>query len=107
MTDITQEQIIWFPGIYEGRSGLYDTPARVYTDEKLIDLVQKRAEEDGNWAIDNGVVGDNADVMRKMMDWVSDPKNILQCRAANPDETVDWICRDLANATKWIMGTQG
>ena len=73
----------------------------------MVSLVQQRAQEDGTWAIDNGFVGDNEETMRKMMAWVSDPKNILQCLEANPNETVDWICRDLANATKWIMGSRG
>jgi hypothetical protein len=45
--------------------------------------------------------------MRKMMEWVSREKNIRQCVEANPDETVDWICRDLANASKWLHGSSG
>lgn len=107
MTDIQPHQNIWHPEIYDGRKGVYDTPARLYTEDKLVELVQKRAEEDGTWCIEQGLVGDNEDVMRKMMAWVSRRENILQCRTANPDETVDWICRDLANATKNIMGTRG
>jgi hypothetical protein len=75
------------------------------TTEALIELVQKRAKEDGEWAIENGFVGpnnENEPLMREMMKWVSDPKNITQCADANPDETVDWVCRDLANASKWL-----
>jgi tetrahydromethanopterin S-methyltransferase subunit H len=84
MTDIQNHQTIWFPEIYEGRQGVYAQPHRVFTDEKLIELVQKRADEDGNWVIDNGFVGDNEDAMRKMMEWVSRPENILSVRGGQP-----------------------
>jgi hypothetical protein len=79
------------------------------TQEMLIDLVQKRAKEDGEWAIENDLVGDNEDKMRQMMAWVSDPKHIVQCYeyGDNKKETVDWICRDLANASKAIGGSDG
>jgi hypothetical protein len=45
--------------------------------------------------------------MRKMMAWVSNEKNIVQCAQTNLPygPTVDWICRDLANASKYIYGT--
>lgn len=109
MTVIREDQIIWFPGIYNGREGLYTRIASDVTQEVLIDLVQKRAKEDGEWAIENDLVGDNEDKMRQMMAWVSDPKHIVQCYeyGDNQKETVDWICRDLANASKWIGGSDG
>jgi hypothetical protein len=44
-----------------------------------------------------------------MMKWCSTPSNITQCLQGNLDmgPTVDWICRDLANAAKWIGGSRG
>lgn len=104
---IVAEETIWFPGIYGGRKGDYSRPAGDFSDTDLVVLVQNRAKEDGEWAIENNFVGDNEDTMRKMMEWVSRPENIIQCRKTNPNETVDWICRDLANASKWVGGTRG
>jgi hypothetical protein len=106
MTKIEEHDTIWFPGIYGGRGGDYAKLVADVPEEQLIRLVTMRAIEDGNWAIENGHVGDNEDVMRKMMKWVGDPKNILQCARANPNETVDWICRDLANGSKWVGGSR-
>lgn len=103
---IQEHETIWFPGIYSGRQGDYANNASNLDIDEIVELVQTRAKEDGEWAIENGFVGDNEDTMRKMMAWVSNPKNIEQCVAANPNETVDWLCRDLANATKWIMGSR-
>jgi hypothetical protein len=74
--------------------------------------VQKRAQEDGEWAIANGHVGDNEDNMRKMMAFVSDEKNIRQCVGIFIKEdlegkrTVDFVCRDLANASKYARGSR-
>jgi hypothetical protein len=108
MTIIQEHETIWFPGIYGGRSTEeYTQTAGSIPVEQVVELVQKRADEDGNWVIDNGFVGNNEDKMRKMMEWVSREKNIRQCVEANPDETVDWICRDLANASKWLHGSSG
>lgn len=102
---ITEDQTIWYPGIYNGRKGDYEDAANSIPQERLIELVQRRAKEDGEWAIENGFVGNNEDKMRWMMAWVSNPVNITQCAEANPTETVDWVCRDLANASKWIGGS--
>lgn len=104
---ITEEQTIWYPGIYHGREGVYAQIARDISGEELVRLVQQRAKEDGEWAIANGRVGENNEnepLMRKMMEWVSRPENIGQCAAAHFDEgvTVDFICRDLANDSKWV-----
>jgi hypothetical protein len=105
---IKEHETIWYPEIYGGRTeGLWIKPVSELPEEEVIRLVQQRANEDGEWAIENGFVGDNEDTMRKMMAWVSKSENIIQCVRANPNETVDWVCRDLANATKHIMGTRG
>lgn len=129
---IQDHETIWFPGIYNGRDYKPWTRAvNTMSDDRLIALVQKRAKEDGEWAIKNGFVGNNEDKMRQMMAWVSDETNIRQCVAhlcdeetkrmvqhevmADPDDedfdefeprTVDYICRDLANASKWVGGSR-
>lgn len=108
MTVSKAEELIWYPGIYEGRT----TPEYTQMVEKvpfdtLVTLVKTRAEEDGEWAIANNLVGDNEDKMRRMMEFVSDTKHIEQCHQHILDNetastlTVDWVCRDLANASKW------
>lgn len=109
---ITQDQTIWFPGIYNGREGVYDKRIADVSLVELVELVQKRAKEDGEWAIENGFVGDNEDKMRKMMKWVSNPENIEQCvghilgAGMEHERTVDFVCRDLANASKWVGGSR-
>lgn len=105
--EITPETTIWYPGPdYVGRQGRYAKPASEVSWNMLFALVQKRAEEDGEWAIENNRVGGRPEFMRKMMKWVSDSENIVQCLEANRDQnpTVDWICRELANTTKGIAG---
>lgn len=105
---LTEDQTIWFPGIYNGREGDYAKTLSEVTQVELLNLVQQRAQEDGEWAIDNGFVGDDEDKMRKMMAWVSDLDNINQCvdhinkEGLLDQRTVDFVCRDLANASKWI-----
>jgi hypothetical protein len=117
--DIKPENIIWYPGIYEGRSDPEYTQLvseLLSEPEVLIERVQKRAQEDGQWAIDNHVVGNNEEKMRRFMAFVSDEKNIHQAIEHIRKETqetdywekyeprtVDWICRDLANAAKWLI----
>lgn len=109
---ITEDQTIWFPGIYNGREGDYVRTISVVSLNELTKLVQQRAKEDGEWAIENGFVGDNEDKMRKMMAFVSDPVHIQQCvghilKAGNEGQTtVDWVCRDLANASKWAFSRE-
>jgi hypothetical protein len=123
MSKIQEHETIWYPGIYGGRTDEDYTQVATEVPEKvLILLVQKRAEEDGEWAIANGHVGDNEDKMRKMMAWVSDETNIMQCLGYIADEeeeqrklgnedyeprTVDYVCRDLANGSKWVGGSRG
>lgn len=108
MTDIIAEENIWFPGpdaIYQGRQSDYGRIASHILEEQLIELVQKRAQEDGEYAIvENGLIGDKEDLMRQMIGWVSEPRNITQCADAHLvyGVTVDWVCRNLANIAKKI-----
>jgi hypothetical protein len=108
---IKEEDTIWYPVMYGGREGAYAQKVADVSLVELTELVQKRAQEDGEWAIASGHVGNNEDVMRRMMAWVSDPINIQQCvsyilkEEAEAERTVDFVCRDLANASKNIMGT--
>lgn len=104
---ITEEQTIWYPGIYSGREGDYAKKVADVSLDELRELVKKRAQEDGWWAIDNGHVGNNEEKMHRMMAWVSDDDNIAQCVAHILKEemetihTVDFVCRELANGSKW------
>lgn len=113
---IKKEEIIWFPGIYRGRTeGEWIKPVSDFLIYKgaigalviIEELVALRAKEDGEWAIENGLVGDNEDKMRRMMAFVSDEKNIQQCvehilkEGMEMERTLDFVCRDLANASKW------
>jgi hypothetical protein len=47
--------------------------------------------------------------MRRLMDFVSDEKNILQAmnhvykENMQKERTVDWLCRELANASKVMV----
>lgn len=113
--EIKDYETIWFPQIYGGRQyGPWTKAATRISFDHLVALVQKRAKEDGEWAIANGHVGDNEDKMRRMMAFVSNETNIRQCldhivkeedeNTHNEDyeqRTVDYVCRDLANASKW------
>lgn len=110
---ITEEQTIWYPGIYGGRTdGEYTKLVADVSLAELTDLVQKRAQEDGEWAIAKGFVGDHEDNMRRMMEFVSDEKNIQQCvghilkEEMEGKRTVDFVCRDLANASKYARGSR-
>jgi len=105
---IQEHETIWFPGIYGGRTDEQYT--QFVADISLVELtqlVQKRAQEDGQWAIENGFVGDNEAKMRKMITFVSNSIMIQQCvghileEGLEGERTVDYVCRDLANASKW------
>lgn len=108
---IYEDMTIWFPGIYNGRKGYYAKTVGELPDQRVIVLVQKRVREDGEWSIENGHVGDNEALMRQMMAWAGDSTNIAQALEHIYKEenahirTVDWLCRDLANASKWIAGS--
>ena len=107
---ITEEQLIWYPGIYGGRQEPEWTELVTNLDlETVTERVQRRAQEDGEWAIEHGFVGDNEDKMRRMMAWVSLETNIEQAyeyvreREPEMERTVDYLCRDLANGSKWSV----
>lgn len=111
-TEIQETETIWFPGIYGGRTDAEYTQKvseLLLELEVLIERVQKRANEDGEWAIANGFVGNNEDKMRRMMAFVADEQNIRQCiehirkEGSETERTVDWVCRELANASKWVI----
>lgn len=110
---IHEQSSIWFPGIYSGREGDYAKIATHMNFDDLVKLVQKRAQEDGEWAIENNRVGNRPEFMRKMMAWVSDPTNIRQCvehihkEGLDHERTVDWVCRELATASKTVGGSRG
>lgn len=108
-----EQSIIWFPGIYRGREGDYAKKVGDISLPELMALVEKRAQEDGEWAIENKVVGENEANMRKMMEFVSTGINITQCvghirrNGTENETTVDWVCRELANASKFVHGSRG
>lgn len=105
-------ELIWFPGVYHGRdTEEYTQNIAPLTLDQVVELVQKRAREDGEYCIANGMVGPNNESepkMRAMMAFVSDPKNIEQCldyiykEGTHEERTVDFVCRDLANASKAV-----
>lgn len=111
-SESANEMTIWFPvdELYKGREGDYAKTVGELPNDRVVELVQQRVEEDGVWAIENHLVGDNEAKMRMMMAWASDVTNIAQCLEHLYKEenahirTVDWVCRDLANASKWIAG---
>jgi hypothetical protein len=110
---MTGEKNIWFPGVfeeYEGRTdGLYANSIAEIPELGLIQLVQTRAKEDCEWVIANDHAVGNEDKMRRLMDFVSDEKNILQAmnhvykENMQKERTVDWLCRELANASKVMV----
>jgi hypothetical protein len=116
--DIEKEELIWFPvdSAYESRKTVdYDQPIENMPLEDIIELVQKRAQEDGEFCIENDMVGPNKESepkMRLMMAFVSDPKNIEQAvdyiykEGTAGERTVDFVCRDLANASKWAANVK-
>lgn len=110
MSNITEDQVLWFPGVYHGRfDEQYGRTVAMVENRELIRIVQARAQEDGEWAIENHLVGDNEDKMRRMMAFVSDEKNILQALShiyaedTQMERTVDWLCRELGNASKVMI----
>lgn len=108
MADVIEEQVIWYPGIYGGRTTEeYTQIANNVPVDEIYELVRKRAEEDGEWAIANDRVGGHEQKMRDMMAFVSDEKNILQALdhlvLSGVEQSVDFVCRDLANASSWAI----
>lgn len=107
MTDIVPEENMWYPGpeaMYKGQTDLHSLEAHLATNDELVKMVQERAREDGEWVIENGLASGKEELMRKMIEWVSRSETIVQCADANLDKgvTVDWVCRELANAAKKI-----
>lgn len=110
MTDIQPNENMWYPGLdYEGRYEDYADKVDDLSLNRVVELVQKRAKEDGEWAIEHGLVDDSEEKMRAMMAWVSDSNNIIQClshirkESMGNERTVEWVCRDLATATHAIF----
>lgn len=105
MTDIKPQENMWFPGPdYVGRQDeLHQRYVSQVSEQVLVDLVQLRAVEDGEWAIENDLVS-NEELMHRMMEWVSMETNIIQCKQNNLDmnPTVDMICRELASVSQSI-----
>lgn len=112
---LTEQQIaslsalnIFTIGVYDGRTeDPYSLIAGQLPLERVIEIVKKRAEKDGQWCIDNDLVGDNEDKMRKMIAFTCDPKMVEQAvkHPSNAGATVDFVCRDLANASKWNVNS--
>lgn len=98
---------IFTNGVYHGSDDVaYSFPISTSSMEQIITLVKFRADEDGQYAIDNNLVGDNVDKMRRLMAYVADPENIARNVNAHLDRgekdlSIDFICRDLANGAKW------
>lgn len=112
--EITEKQTIWYPAPdYVGRTDLdYAQPVLGTSLDTTVSLVQKRAQEDGEWIIAQGLVGDHEVNMRRMMEFVSNSTNIAQCvghvsKNRQNETTVDWVCRELAQAAKDIYGFHG
>lgn len=70
--------------------------------ETVIEMVVTRAKNDGKWCLDNDLVGVNRDKMIRMVDFVCDRRTIKQAveHPSNATQTVDYICRDLAKASR-------
>lgn len=112
---IVNEQTIWFPDdtLYQRRMGNgYSLKVEFVPLDRLVGLVQRRAEEDGKWILANGLVGEdneNEAKMLRMMAFVSHEKNIAQCRehilaeGKGAVRDVDWVCRELATASKFMI----
>lgn len=105
--EIVEHQTLWYPGIYVPRTdGDWDKAASSLPFARVVELIQTRASQDGEWTLENEKVGGNEEKMRKMMAWVSRKDNIRQCIDANFEKgvTVDWVARELAYASKMVGG---
>lgn len=101
--EMSSRENIFTLGIYRGRKD-YDIYAGSMPMERIVEIVQQRAEEDGEWCIKNNLIGNNEPKMRRMMSYVSNPSNIKRCikytSMAHPLLSIDFICRDLANTSR-------
>ena len=96
------EEIMWYPGLdYVGREADYTKHISECEIDEVLELVQKRAQEDYDWIMRNGMASDSEERMGKMLAWVSNHNNITQCVQTNLEEdpTVDWVCRELGTIT--------
>ena len=106
--DISEEEVIWYPGVYVGRRWDYAQKISDISVDAAIALVRRRAKEDGEWCIKNWPEQDEAQ-MRRWMEYVSDENHIMPCISLIGDSdrekttTVDWVCRRLANHSKLIL----
>lgn len=97
---------IFTTGIYHGKTEAPWLQKCLDVDViNLIELVRDRAEKDGQWCIDMDLVGDNEDKMRQMMAYVKSRHNIIRNinhqKEIGRNETLDFLCRDLANGSRW------
>jgi hypothetical protein len=110
MTEIDKHNNIFTWDVYHGRQDRdYSTKIFDIVVEEACWLIAKRAEEDGVWCIQNDLVGDNADTMVEMMNYVKNPVNVAKVfealRREDRNETLDQVARILANSSKWKLGT--
>lgn len=99
-------QNIFTVGIYHGQEGEpWNIKVSTLLFSQIVPVVQQRAKEDGQWCIDNDLVGDNEDKMHRMIAYVSNEQNIARClrelKKEERDEDINFVCRDLANGSKW------
>ena len=116
--DIRKEQLIWFPiqEAYEPREEPeYAQNIAGLTLDQVVELVTKRVNEDGQFSIDNDMVGENRESepkLRVMMEFACDRKNIEQCidyiykEQTEGEKTVDFVCREMGNASKWAAAVK-
>jgi hypothetical protein len=104
------EKNVWYPGLdYEAPKGDYEIKVNDVEVDVLLELVQTRIEQDGQWAIDNDRVGGKELKMRRMIDWATNHQNIHQCveqifkEGAEDEKTVGWVCREMTTAAQRIF----
>lgn len=96
---------IFTSGVYHGRAdGIFGRDVTEVEFDEMVKAINERANTDGNWCIDNKLVGDNENKMRAMMLFVANVDNIRACVnyifENDFGRDVDFVCRDLANASK-------
>jgi hypothetical protein len=97
-------------GVYHGsKEAIFTTAVADMEISAIVRLVQERAKKDGQWCIDMDLVGPNEDKMRRMIMYCSDEIKIMDKvhYITHHDDpalrTVDFVCRDIANASKWSI----
>lgn len=99
-------QNVFTTGIYHGiNEEPWTLPIEDLPLPQLVQVIQLRADADGNWCIDNELVGDNENKMRAMIHYVSNEDNIKSAAAwyinNEPHRTIDYVIRDIANTSKY------